>query len=86
MIKIKLFVVLSLLSFVAIIFSVSPVFVSKAENDSILQQIAGYKKWQLINQEPIKSGFQIDGVSGDENTFIVDGQEVTNFRTGILNG
>lgn len=28
--------------------------------------------------------FQIDGASGSENTFIVDGQEVTNVRTGVL--
>lgn len=86
MIKIKLFAALSLLSFAAIIFSVSPVFVSKAENDSILQEIAQYKNWQRISKEPIKSVFQIDGNSGDENIFIVDGQEVTNFRTGTLNG
>jgi hypothetical protein len=30
-------------------------------------------------------GFQVDGASGSENTFIIDGQEVTNFRTGVLN-
>ncbi len=30
-------------------------------------------------------GFQVDGTSGAENTFTVDGQEVTNFRTGQLN-
>jgi Ca-activated chloride channel family protein len=30
-------------------------------------------------------GFQIDGASGSENTFVIDGQEVTNFRTGALN-
>ena len=35
--------------------------------------------------EPKGAGFQIDGSSGAENTFIVDGQEVTNFRTGQLN-
>lgn len=35
--------------------------------------------------EPLSGGFQIDGASGSENTFIVDGQEVTNFRTGVLN-
>ena len=28
--------------------------------------------------------FQIDGASGSENTFIIDGQEVTNVRTGVL--
>ncbi|HXG67472.1 MAG TPA: TonB-dependent receptor [Blastocatellia bacterium] len=35
--------------------------------------------------EPLAGGFQIDGASGSENTFIIDGQEVTNFRTGVLN-
>lgn len=29
--------------------------------------------------------FGVDGASGAENTFIVDGQEVTNFRSGTLN-
>lgn len=36
--------------------------------------------------EPKSGGFQVDGASGSENTFIIDGQEVTNFRTGTLNG
>ena len=35
--------------------------------------------------EPLSGGFQVDGASGSENTFLVDGQEVTNFRTGTLN-
>lgn len=39
-----------------------------------------------VRPEPAAAGFQIDGASGSENTFIVDGQEVTNFRTGSLNG
>jgi hypothetical protein len=39
-----------------------------------------------VREEPAAGGFQIDGASGAENTFIVDGQEVTNFRTGQLNG
>ncbi|MGC2235583.1 MAG: TonB family protein [Pyrinomonadaceae bacterium] len=30
-------------------------------------------------------GVQIDGASGSENTFVIDGQEVVNFRTGALN-
>ncbi len=37
-------------------------------------------------QEPLSGQFQIDGASGSENTFIIDGQEVSNFRTGTLNG
>ncbi len=35
--------------------------------------------------EGLAGGFTTDGASGSENTFILDGQEVTNFRTGILN-
>ena len=35
--------------------------------------------------EPLSGQFQIDGASGSENSFIVDGQEVSNFRTGTLN-
>ncbi|NJM53090.1 MAG: TonB-dependent receptor, partial [Blastocatellia bacterium] len=33
----------------------------------------------------LAAGFQIDGASGAENVFVIDGQEVTNFRTGQLN-
>src|ERR1044072_9360309 len=35
-------------------------------------------------EEPLSRGFQIDGASGAENTFVIDGSEVTNFRTGQL--
>jgi hypothetical protein len=35
--------------------------------------------------EPLSGQFQVDGASGSENTFIIDGQEVNNFRTGVLN-
>jgi hypothetical protein len=38
-----------------------------------------------VRAEPLSGGFQIDGASGSENTFIIDGQEVSNFRTGTLN-
>lgn len=34
--------------------------------------------------EPLSGQFQIDGASGSENVFIIDGQEVSNVRTGIL--
>lgn len=37
-------------------------------------------------QEALSGGFQVDGASGSENTFIVDGLSVENFRTGTLNG
>ena len=35
--------------------------------------------------EPLSGGFQIDGASGTENTFVIDGQEVTNPINGTLN-
>ena len=36
--------------------------------------------------EPLSGGFQVDGASGSENSFIIDGLPVENFRTGTLNG
>ncbi len=30
-------------------------------------------------------GYQVDGASGSENSWIIDGLEVSNFRTGVLN-
>jgi hypothetical protein len=38
-----------------------------------------------VRPEPLQGGFQVDGTSGAENTFQVDGQELSNFRTGQLN-
>ncbi|MGH9768793.1 MAG: carboxypeptidase regulatory-like domain-containing protein [Blastocatellia bacterium] len=37
-------------------------------------------------QEGMAGGFQVDGASGSENTFLVDGLSVENYRTGTLNG
>lgn len=38
-----------------------------------------------VRPEPSAAGFAIDGATGVENSFIIDGQEVSNFRTGGLN-
>ena len=35
--------------------------------------------------ESRSGGFSVDGSSGGENVFTIDGQEVTNYRTGTLN-
>lgn len=35
--------------------------------------------------EPLSGGFQVDGASGSENTFVVDGLPLENFLTGTLN-
>lgn len=34
--------------------------------------------------EPLSGGFQVDGASGSENSFVVDGLPVDNARTGVL--
>lgn len=52
----------------------------KGTNFTSLLQVA-----PAVRPEPLAGGFQVDGASGSENTFIIDGQEVTNFRTGVLN-
>jgi hypothetical protein len=38
-----------------------------------------------VRAEGLAGGFSVDGASGSENVFVIDGQEVTNFRTGTLN-
>ncbi|MGI8543708.1 MAG: carboxypeptidase regulatory-like domain-containing protein [Aridibacter sp.] len=38
-----------------------------------------------VRPEVLGGGLQIDGASGSENVFVIDGQEVTNFATGTLN-
>lgn len=38
-----------------------------------------------VREEPLNARFQINGASGAENTYFIDGLEVTNFRTGLLN-
>jgi len=37
----------------------------------------------VTRSEPLSGGFQVDGASGSENVFIVDGQEVNQNRTSI---
>jgi len=36
--------------------------------------------------EPLSGGFQVDGASGSENSFVIDCQPLENYRTGTLNG
>ena len=47
---------------------------------SVLKTVPG------VRPEARAGGFSVDGASGSENVFVIDGQEVTNFRTGTLNG
>jgi hypothetical protein len=46
---------------------------------SVLKTVPG------VRPEAMAGGFSVDGASGSENVFVVDGQEVSNFRTGTLN-
>ncbi len=46
---------------------------------SVLKTVPGTRA------EANAGGFSVDGASGSENVFVIDGQEVTNFRTGTLN-
>lgn len=46
---------------------------------SILKVVPGTRP------EPLAGGFSIDGATGAENTFVIDGQEVTNYRNAGLN-
>ena len=87
MLKIKIIAIVGVLFLVGIVLSSSKRFESSAKGD-VLEEIATYKTWTRINKEPIKvaNPIQIDGESDKENVFIIDGQEVTNFRTGVLSG
>lgn len=44
-----------------------------------------FKLAPAARAEPLSGQFQIDGASGSENSFVVDGLETANFRTGVLN-
>lgn len=46
---------------------------------SLLKSVPGTRP------ESRTGGFSVDGASGGENVFVIDGQEVTNYRTGTLN-
>jgi hypothetical protein len=46
---------------------------------SVLRTVPGTRP------ESRTGGFSVDGASGGENVFVLDGQEVTNYRTGTLN-
>ena len=52
--KIKLYSFAGSLALFAVVLTASPVFVSSAAPDDIINEIAGYKSWQRINKAPIK--------------------------------
>ncbi len=77
--KISTVAVFLVLSFIAI--SNSNSFSSAAKGD-ILVEIANYKTWSKINEEPIKVNLQMLRKNSDEKAFVIDGQEVTSFDLG----
>lgn len=53
MLKLKIIAAASILSLVGIVLNISHDFSSEAEDDSILQEISGYKNWTRITKEPV---------------------------------
>lgn len=64
-------------------------FKTSAESDAIVTQINKYKTWARLNKKPIGVDFA-SLLKNDPKvapiTFIIDGQEVVNFRAGDLGG
>lgn len=83
MVKIKIGAMIFLLGLVGIVLNGSHHFSSHAETDAA-DEIAKYKNWSKITKKPIKVESEIE--LGDGKKFVVDGQEVTNFRTGDSGG
>ncbi len=69
----KLYAIVATLAVVTFFLSASNGFVSNADSDEIINEIAGYKNWARISEQPIKvsfphlvkdSNFKIDGDGG----------------------
>lgn len=60
-----------------------------AQKIELLPRVTGFtgllKTIPGTRPESRTGGFSVDGASGAENVFVIDGQEVTNYRTGALN-
>jgi len=69
--------------------SASAITVDRAFFDQLPKGRAFYDLIQLApgaRNESKSGGYQIDGSSGSENTYYLDGMEVTNVQTGVLSG
>lgn len=82
--KTKIFAVSGILCFVALVAGTSPVFVSRAEGDPILSEIARYKTWDRVNTAPIAVPLQ-QSATGNRSVFI-DGEELTIWSVSDLGG
>ena len=59
--------------------------VTVSSDSSVMIDTTSSSVTTVIKPETLRGGFQIDGASGSENVFVIDGNEVTNFRTGQMN-
>ncbi len=60
--------------------------VSVTSDSSVTIDTTNSSVTTVIRPDELNGGrFQVDGSSGSENVFVIDGQEVDNFRTGTLN-
>lgn len=69
--------------------SASAITVDKSFFDNLPKGRAFYDLIQIApgaRNESKAGGYQIDGASGSENTYYLDGMEVTNVQTGVLSG
>jgi outer membrane receptor protein involved in Fe transport len=69
--------------------SASAITVDKSFFDQLPKGRGFYDLIELApgaRNEAKTGGYQIDGASGSENTFYLDGMEVTNVQTGVLSG
>ena len=59
-----------------------------AQKIELLPRVTGFtgllKTIPGTRPESRSAGYSVDGASGAENVFVIDGQEVTNYRTGTL--
>lgn len=83
-VKTKIFAVSGVLCFVALVAGTSPVFVSRAEGDPILSEIARYKTWDRVNTTPIAVPLQ-QSEADNKSAFIV-GEELTTWSVSDLGG
>lgn len=87
--RIKLLAILALSAGVAFFGLRIDHFKTSAESDAIVTQITKYKTWTRLNKKPIRVDFASllkNDPKVAPNTFIIDGQEVVNFRAGDLGG
>ena len=68
----------------ALVAGTSPVFVSRAEGDPILSEIARYKTWDRVNTTPIAVPLQ-QSEADNKSAFIV-GEELTTWSVSDLGG